>query len=48
MTPLTRVKMIESLRICEDRLRVIRQELEEEGREEFMAKILKERRASVG
>lgn len=48
MTPLTRVEMIEALRISEDRIRSVRQGLEEAERREAMEKALKERRASVG
>lgn len=44
MTPLTRLERIETLRICEERIRVLRQDLEAEERGEAMAKALKERR----
>ena len=48
MTPLTRLGRIEALRMCEDRIRAIRQGLEEEERGEAMAKALKWRKANVG
>ena len=37
LTPLTRVERIEALRGCENRIRVVRQDLEAEARGEAMA-----------
>ena len=45
---LTRLERIEALRLCEDKIRDIRQSLEAEERREQQKKTLRERKLGVG